>query len=292
MCIHFTGLGIVYVTRAFLENEVECKKFGIAPGIKGKRVIVQGFGNVGYHAASFFQQKGALVVGVVEYNSAVYNAKGLDVEALKAHQKKMGTLLDFPGGHRELPMCKAWELMEEDCDILVPAAMERSIHKENAHRIKARLICEGANGPTTTAAEEILEQKGVAILPDILTNSGGVTVSYFEWLKNLAHVGFGKLTRRWEEQGKQGFLQALSTAGINTANAHRSVQKGATEKDLVYSGLEDTICKGFDEVCAQNSPETAINSTSQSLNPDALASTIGPHLACALCIACLRRGRP
>mmetsp|Transcript_33819 Transcript_33819/g.54583 ORF Transcript_33819/g.54583 Transcript_33819/m.54583 type:complete len:525 (+) Transcript_33819:89-1663(+) len=244
-----TGLGIVYVTRAFLAKKAECDRFGITPGIEGKTVIMQGFGNVGFYAAKFFVQCcGCKITGVAEYNSAVYNSQGLDVEILKKYQLENGTLLGFPGAERELAADKAHEMIEEECDILVPAAMERSIHVGNAHKIKAKLICEGANGPTTIAAEEILERNGIAILPDILTNSGGVTVSYFEWLKNLAHVGFGKLTRRWEEKGKQGFLETLNAAGVDTSAVNDVMRKGATEKDLVYSGLEDTICTGLDEV--------------------------------------------
>jgi len=244
-----TGLGIVYVTRAFLAKKEECQRFGIAPGIEGKTVVMQGFGNVGFYSAKFFIECcGCKVIGVVEYNSAVYNSKGLDVESLKKYQMEKGTLLGFPGSESELAADEAHEMMEIECDILVPAAMERSIHKGNAHKIKAKLICEGANGPTTIAAEEILEKKGIAILPDILTNSGGVSVSYFEWLKNLAHVGFGKLTRRWEEKGKNQLLETLRAAGVDTESTHQTMRKGATDKDLVYSGLEDTICNGLDEV--------------------------------------------
>ncbi len=243
-----TGLGLVYATRAFLSKRDECKRFGIAPGMHGKTVIVQGFGNVGFHAARFMQQEGCKVVGVVERDAAVYNSAGLDVMALKDYYKSKGTILGFDGAERQLES-QPHALMEEACDILVPAAMERSIHKGNAHRIQAKMICEGANGPTTPAAEAILDAKGVVILPDILTNSGGVSVSYFEWLKNLAHVGFGKLTRRWEERGKQGLLAELKLAGIDTSDSKESaLSKGATEKDLVYSGLEDTICTGLDEV--------------------------------------------
>jgi glutamate dehydrogenase (NAD(P)+) len=246
-----TGLGIVFCTRAYLEDEQECKRKGLVPGMKGKTVIVQGFGNVGYYAARFFAEFGCKIIGVVEHNGAVFSSKGLNVDELKEYHQQHGSLLGFGGAERELQESEASRLMEEQCDILVPAATEQAIHKENASKIKAKLICEGANGPTTPAAEEILEKMGVVILPDILTNSGGVTVSYFEWLKNLAHVGFGKLTRRWEEQGKQGFLKALNTGGIDTSvmvNVPESVMRGAAEKDLVYSGLEDTICKGLHEV--------------------------------------------
>lgn len=243
-----TGLGLVYAARAFLGKEDECRRLGIAPGLKDKTVIVQGFGNVGFYAAKFMQEEGCKVVGIVEHDASVYNSSGLDVVALKDYHQRTGSILGFEGAERQLET-DVQQLMETECDILVPAAMERSIHKGNAHRIRAKLICEGANGPTTPAAEAILCAQGTVILPDILTNSGGVSVSYFEWLKNLAHVGFGRLTRRWEERGKQGLLARLSIAGIDTSDANEPVlSRGATERDLVYSGLEDTICKGLDEV--------------------------------------------
>jgi glutamate dehydrogenase (NAD(P)+) len=245
-----TGLGIAYCARALLEDHPkECQRKGITPGLKGKTVIIQGFGNVGFHAAKFFSQFGCKVIGVIEYNGAVFNADGLDVEELKQHHIHKGTLLGYPAARRELIGGEAMQMMEEACDILVPAAMERAINIENAHRIQAKLIVEGANGPTTPAAEAILEAKGIVILPDILANSGGVTVSYFEWLKNLAHVDFGRLTRRWEEQGKLGILSALQSAGVFTSeDIPEFVRRGAAEKDIVYSGLEDIICKGLRHV--------------------------------------------
>ena len=175
-----TGLGLYYATRDFLNNEAFCAKHKLAPGIAGKTVIVQGFGNVGFWAAKFFEQHGAKVVGVVEYNGAVFSAKGLPIEALKAHQVSKGSLLGFAGAERELPADAANTLIEAECDILVPACLEKQITMHNAARIKAKVVSEGANGPTTPFAEEILERRGIVTLPDMLMNAGGVTVSYFE----------------------------------------------------------------------------------------------------------------
>ena len=187
-----TGLGLYYATRDFLADEAFCRSARISPGIAGKTVIVQGFGNVGYYAAKFFQEHGAKVIGVVEYNGGVFSSAGLDVEALKKHQASAKSLLGFAGAQRELGAEAAMALLEEPCDILVPAALEKQITKDNAPRIQARIISEGANGPTTPWAEEILNKKGCVVLPDMLMNAGGVTVSYFEWLKNLQHVRFGR----------------------------------------------------------------------------------------------------
>ena len=195
-----TGLGLYYATREFLEDERFTSKHKLAKGLKGKTVVVQGFGNVGYYAAKFLSEMGgAKVVGVVEYNSAVFNPAGLDIEALKVHQTAKKTLAGFAGATRELDAANALSGIETECDILVPAALEKQITKHNADKIKAKIISEGANGPVTPWAEQILAKKGTVILPDILCNAGGVTCSYYEWLKNLSHVRFGRLTRRWEE---------------------------------------------------------------------------------------------
>jgi glutamate dehydrogenase (NAD(P)+) len=155
-----TGLGLFFAARDFLSTESFARAHNFAPGIKDKTVVVQGFGNVGYYASVFLTQMGgAKVVGVVEYNSAVFNPAGLDVEALKEYQKVKGTLLGFPGATKELPAATALQGLEEPCDILVPAALEKQINKENAARIKAKIIVEGANGPVTPMAESILAQK-------------------------------------------------------------------------------------------------------------------------------------
>jgi len=246
-----TGLGLYYATRDFLNNEDFCKKHSIVPGIAGKSVIVQGFGNVGFWAAKFFEQHGAKIVGVVEYNGAVYSSKGLNVEALKAHQTAKGSLLGFAGAESQLEAATAQTLIEHECDILVPSALEKQITMDNAHRIKAKVISEGANGPTTPYAEEILEKKGVVVLPDMLMNAGGVTVSYFEWLKNLQHVRFGRMTKKWEERSKYIVLEQLAKLGAKMDPKDvKTMVQGPSERDIVYSGLEDTMNQAVTETIA------------------------------------------
>jgi glutamate dehydrogenase (NAD(P)+) len=246
-----TGLGLYYATRDFLNSAEFCKQYGIAPGVAGKTIIVQGFGNVGFYAAKFFEQHGAKVIGVVEYNGGVFNPAGLDIDKLKAHQTAKGTLLGFAGAAREAPAASAMSLLEEACDVLVPAALEKQITMENAGRIKAKVVSEGANGPVTPFAEEIMAKKGIVCLPDMLMNAGGVTVSYFEWLKNLQHVRFGRMTRKWEERSKLMMLEHIERGGVKVTAAEKAaVVKGPSERDIVYSGLEDTMAVAVGETLA------------------------------------------
>jgi glutamate dehydrogenase (NAD(P)+) len=186
---------------------------------------------------------------VVEYNSAVYNESGLDVDMLKEHQTQNGTLFNFPGADSSVGSeTEATAYMEMPCDILIPAALEKSINRDNAPRIKAKIIAEGANGPTTPAAEKILIDNGSVVLPDMLMNAGGVTVSYFEWLQNIQRVSFGRMTKRWEEKGKKNMVKELFSAGISIPeDDYRLLTEGATERDIVYSGLEDTMALGVKE---------------------------------------------
>ena len=159
-------------------------------------MIVQGLGNVGYHAAKFCREGGATIVAIAEYDGAIANPQGLDPDAVVAHRRNRGSILGFPGATDITPTAAALEL---DCDILIPAALENVLTADNAPRIKAKIILEGANGPTTPDAERIFRERGVLVIPDLYANAGGVTVSYFEWLKNLSHVRFGRLEKRFEE---------------------------------------------------------------------------------------------
>jgi glutamate dehydrogenase (NAD(P)+) len=246
-----TGLGLYYATRDFLNNEAFCAKHKIAPGVAGKTVIVQGFGNVGFWAAKFFEQHGAKVIGIVEYNGAVYSSKGLNIEALKAHQVSKGSLLGFAGAERELDASSAISLIEAECDILVPACLEKQITMHNAPRIRAKVVSEGANGPTTPFGEEILERRGIVTLPDMLMNAGGVTVSYFEWLKNLQHVRFGRMTKKWEERSKHIIVDQFAKLGAHMDQRDvKALLQGPTERDIVYSGLEDTMAVAVAETFA------------------------------------------
>jgi glutamate dehydrogenase (NAD(P)+) len=185
-----TGRGLVYALKEACSQADDMKALGLPTGIEGKRVVVQGLGNVGYHAAKFCREHGARVIAIAVPEGAIVDSKGLDEDAVAAHRKGTRSILGFPGA-TSLP--QSTDALELDCDVLVPAALENQLTAENAPRIKARIILEGANGPTTSDADEIFRAKGTLVIPDIYANAGGVTVSYFEWLKNLSHVRFGRL---------------------------------------------------------------------------------------------------
>jgi len=209
-------------------------------------VVVQGLGNVGYHAAKYMQEGGATLVGLAEYEGAIHNPEGLDLEAVMAHRKATGSILNFPGATNIEESAKALEL---ECDILIPAALEGVITKDNAARIQAKIIGEAANGPVTADADAILLEKNVLILPDVFLNAGGVTVSYFEWLKNLSHVRFGRLSKRFEQASNERIVKALAAAmqvDIPSDEMMR-LTAGADEVDLVYSGLEETMAVAYQE---------------------------------------------
>jgi len=235
-----TGRGVAIAAREACSVAEDMKALGLTAGLAGKRVVVQGLGNVGYHAALFLQEYGAVIVGLLEFEGAIHNPNGLDVPSVVKHRSESGSILNYPGATN---IQNSAEGLELDCDILVPAALENQITAENAPRIKAKMIVEGANGPTTSRASELLSEKGVLILPDHYANAGGVLVSYFEWLKNLSHVRFGRLERRFEEKAYSGLLDAItSTTGKQFSDDdRRNIAHGAEELDLVNSGLEDTM---------------------------------------------------
>ncbi len=242
-----TGRGVFYTVREACSIAEDMKPLGLSTGLKGKRVVVQGLGNVGYHAARFFSEGGALIVGLVEREGAIASEKGLDLEAVMAHRKRTESLLGFPGA-RDLPNGPAG--LEVDCDILVPAALERQLTGENAPRIKAKIIAEGANGPTTPEADEVFFKNGVMVIPDALINAGGVTVSYFEWVKNLGHVRFGRMQKRFEQAASARLLDAVSgmTGKRLDAAEAEQITHGPDEEDLVNSGLEETMIQAYHAV--------------------------------------------
>src|SRR6185503_13165016 len=222
-------------------------KLGLDLGVKGKRICVQGLGNVGYHTALFFQQAGAIIVGLAEYEGAIWSQDGLDIDKVWLHRTKTGSLLDYPGAQN---FAKNTDALEMDCDILIPAALENVVNGENASRIKAKIIGEAANGPLTPEADEILNLKGSLVVPDMYLNAGGVTVSYFEWLKNLSHVRYGRLEKRFTENMNHhilGQLESLSGKKIE-ASEREFIMHGADEVDLVYSGLEETMITATREI--------------------------------------------
>lgn len=242
-----TGLGVYYGTREALENAEDCKVLGLTPGIKGKRVILQGLGNVGFYAGKFFAEGGAVIVGIAEREGGIYNADGLDIEKVFQYRKEGGSILNYPGAKNVEP---SLAVLEMDCDILIPAALENQITKENAPRIKAKIIAEGANGPVSKEAEEMLTAKNVLIVPDLFLNAGGVTVSYFEWLKNLSHVRFGRMEKRFNETSASNIINMVERiTGKSLDEKERKIlTHGADEIDLVRSGLEETMIFAYNEI--------------------------------------------
>jgi glutamate dehydrogenase (NAD(P)+) len=245
-----TGRGVFYGTREVCNVVEDMKALGLPRGIEGKRVVVQGLGNVGYHAARFFQEAGAVLVGISESEGAIASPKGLDVDQVMAHRRDHRKILDFPGA---INLARREDALELDCDILIPAALERQITAENAPRIKAKIVIEAANGPTTSEADEILDRRGVLVVPDAYVNAGGVTVSYFEWVKNLGHVRFGRMQKRFEQGAYGRLLEAVEdvTGRKFTADEIERVTHGASEEDLVNSGLEETMSSAYHPIREQ-----------------------------------------
>ena len=222
-------------------------KLSMSPGIEGKTVVVQGLGNVGYHAAKFFRQGGAKVIALAEFEGAITNPDGLNEEEVFQHRKKTGSILDFPGATN---IIKSNDALELECDILIPAALENVINGENAPRIKAQIIGEAANGPLTPDADEIFIKRGILVVPDMYLNAGGVTVSYFEWLKNLSHVRYGRMEKRFTENMNTHILGQIEdlTGKKVSAKEKEFIMHGADEVDLVYSGLEETMIAATREI--------------------------------------------
>jgi glutamate dehydrogenase (NAD(P)+) len=245
--IEATGRGVYFGLREACQVKEDMKALGISPGLEGKTVVVQGLGNVGYHTAKFCQEAGCLVVALSEREGAIFRAEGLDVDAVVHHQKGTGSILNFPGAQNITPTNLVLEL---PCDILIPAALENQITAANAPRIKAKILAEAANGPTTAEAEKILLDRGVFIVPDIYLNAGGVTVSYFEWVKNLSHVRFGRVGKRFEEAAFDRMLSAIekATGRFFSTDERHKIARGADEIDLVNSGLEETMISAYHQI--------------------------------------------
>lgn len=242
-----TGLGVFFGIREICRIPEAMQKLGLSMGVEGKTVVVQGLGNVGYHSAKFFREGGAKVVAIAEYEGAIYKADGINEEDLFQHRKATGSILNFPGATN---LAKNTDALELECDILIPAALENVINAQNAPRIKAKIIGEAANGPLTPDADEILNAKGVLVVPDMYLNAGGVTVSYFEWLKNLSHVRYGRMEKRFRENKNLHLLgQIEQLTGKTVSDEERNIiMRGADEVDLVHSGLEETMIGATREI--------------------------------------------
>ncbi len=240
-----TGRGVQLGLREFFRHSEDVKDAGLTGSLAGKRIIIQGLGKVGYPAAKFLQEEDdAIITAILEYNGALINPKGINVEAAKKWQLEHKTFEGFPGA-TFVP--ESMPLLEGECDILIPAAMEGQITSENAPRIKAAIVAEAANGPVTYGGHQILSEKGIVIIPDIYLNAGGVVVSYFEWIKNLSHIRLGRLGRRADEARGDHIVTALETMSGKSVpdELARRIRRGASELDLVRSGLDDTMREAY-----------------------------------------------
>ncbi len=241
-----TGRGLQYALREFFRHPEDKSRAGLSGGLEGKRIIVQGLGKVGYHAAKFLSEEdGAKIIAIIEWDGALIDTAGLNVEAVRQWINTEGSIKGYP----EATFVEdGASVLEETCDVLIPAAMEGVIHTGNAANIKAPLIIEAANGPVTYAADEILRKKGCLIIPDMYANAGGVTVSYFEWVKSLSHIRFGRLQRRAEETRSRLLVEELERLSADKGlgwnlsdNFKERFLTGSDELALVRSGLDDTM---------------------------------------------------
>jgi glutamate dehydrogenase (NAD(P)+) len=242
-----TGLGVFYGIREVCSMKEVMSRVGLKTGVKGKTVVVQGLGNVGYHTAKFFQEAGAIITGLAEFEGAIFKKDGLNVDAVVEHRKKTGSILNFSGATNLKTNAEALEL---ECDILVPAALENVINGENAPRVKAKIIGEAANGPLTPEADEEFIKRGILVIPDMYLNAGGVTVSYFEWLKNLSHVRYGRMEKRFTENLNGQIITQVETLTGKQVNENdrELILHGPEEVDLVRSGLEETMIAATREI--------------------------------------------
>lgn len=245
--VEATGRGVYYGIREACDIPEDMKKIGLSPGIKGKTMVVQGLGNVGYHTTTIAQEEGgAVLIGVSEIEGAIYKKDGIDIHELMKFRKETGSILNFPGA-TSYSKDQRTIVMEFECDILIPAALENQITMENVDRVKAKIIAEAANGPVTSGAQEVLLKKGKMIIPDVYLNAGGVTVSYFEWLKNLSHMRFGRMEKRFDEKAFRQIIELVerTTGKSIDAKEKAMIARGADEIDLIRSGLEETMVSAY-----------------------------------------------
>jgi glutamate dehydrogenase (NAD(P)+) len=243
-----TGRGVVYAMREFFRHPEDVKAAGLEGGLIGKRIIIQGLGNVGYHAARLLaEEDGCKIIVLIERDGALINENGIRPERVRQFMAEHKTIKGYPDA---LFTDDAQSALQQECDILIPAAMESQITVANADRIRTRLIIEAANGPVTYEADEILRKRGITIIPDAYVNAGGVTVSYFEWIRNMSHIRFGRMERRYDEIRGEKILNAIETMAEKTSPEwiRKELVRGADELDLVRSGLDDTMRLSYQEI--------------------------------------------
>ena len=240
-----TGLGVFHgIINCLADPDA---RHGLSPGLEGKRVIVQGLGNVGYHAARELSDHGARIVGIAEHDAGLYDPNGLDMEDVARHRWAQGGIAGYPAGQ---VFAESIETLTQPCDILVPAALEHQITLDNAERIQASLIAEAANAPTTPEADRVLRERGVTIIPDLYLNAGGVTVSYFEWVKNLSHISFDRMltgTADMQTRRMLDTMQALTGSAL-PLNERAMLERGPTEIDIVHDSLAKTMGEAYQRI--------------------------------------------
>jgi glutamate dehydrogenase (NAD(P)+) len=243
-----TGRGVQYALREFFRHPEDVKGAGLDGSLEGKRIVIQGLGNVGYHAAKFLEEEdGCLITAIIERDGALINDQGLPVEKIRQHLSAKGGIEGFGQGRYVKDGLK---VLEKECDVLIPAALESQITKANADKISARLIIEAANGPITFGADEVLCKRGITILPDFYCNAGGVTVSYFEWIKNLSHIRFGRLEKQLDQRRGEQIIKIIENMVGKKVPEELALPltRGADELDLVRSGLDDTMRRSYQQI--------------------------------------------
>lgn len=243
-----TGRGVYYAIREVFNDESQLKKIGATKGVAGKTMVIQGMGNVGSNAGLVAQQEGDIkIIGLSEFEGTVYSEKGIDMQAALDYRAANGTILGMPGTET---LNERGDWVGIDCDILVPAALESVITIDNAHKVKAKVVAEAANGPISAEGAEIITKNGSIIIPDMYCNAGGVTVSYFEWLKNLSHIRFGRMDKRFNQNTYENLVSTFEGLTGKTINAkeRQFITKGADEVDLVRSGLEETMISSYHQI--------------------------------------------
>lgn len=240
-----TGRGVFFALRETLNDEELMAGIGMEPGTEGKTMAIQGLGKVGSKTGKICQKEGGMkVIAVAEIEGAIYCEDGIDIDALIKHRSDTGSILHFPGA-TNLPDCE--DALYVECDVLVPAALESQLRSDNAGKVRAKVIAEAANGPITSGGEQILLDNGIMIIPDLYANAGGVTVSYFEWLKNLNHVRFGRMTEKFNESSYDKIVRLVErlTGEEISIEERLDLIRGGDEIDMVRSGLEETMVATF-----------------------------------------------